>query len=113
MVVEKNMNIKELSKRAIEIKEKYHKLEMKKYGKKWTTAQVMEGFVGDIGDLMKLVMAKDGIRDAENVDEKLAHELADCLYSVLVLSEKYGVDIEKSFLKTMNELNEGINKKLE
>jgi NTP pyrophosphatase (non-canonical NTP hydrolase) len=68
----------------------------------------MEGFVGDVGDLMKLVMAKEGIRTIEHVDEKLAHELADCLWCILVLSEKYGVDIEQSFLKTMGELEKRI-----
>lgn len=106
------MDIKGLSKRAVEIKEKYHQLEIKKYGKKWTSAQIMEGFVGDVGDLMKLVMAKEGIRDAENIDEKIAHELADCLYSVLILSEKYNINIEKAFLETMNSLDGEINKKL-
>lgn len=67
----------------------------------------MEGFVGDIGDLMKIVMAKEDVREIENVDEKLAHGLADCLWCVLVLSEKYGVDSEKSFLKIMDALDSG------
>ncbi|GBE17181.1 hypothetical protein BMS3Abin15_01018 [bacterium BMS3Abin15] len=104
------MDIKDLSKRAVEIKEKYHKLEKKKFGKEWINTQIVEGFVGDVGDLMKLAMAKEGIREIENLDEKLAHELADCLYSVLVLSEKYGINIEKSFLETMNRLDEKIKK---
>jgi len=99
------MELKELSKRAIEIKKRYSKMEMDKFGKVWTDAQVMQGFVGDVGDLMRLVMAKEGIREIENLDEKLAHELADCLYSVFILAERYGVDIEQSFLKTMDELD--------
>lgn len=107
------MDIKELSKRAIEIKERYHELEMKKYGKKWTNSQIMEGFVVDVGELTETVMAKEGIRDGDNIDEKLAHELSDCLYSVLVLAKKYGVDIEKEFSKTMDDLDKRINKKLE
>ena len=102
------METKELSKRAMDIRNKYDELEIRKYGKKWTTTQVMEGFVGDVGDLMKLVMAKDGIRQAEDVDKKLAHELADCLWCVLVLSERYGVNIEKEFLHTMDELEKRI-----
>jgi NTP pyrophosphatase (non-canonical NTP hydrolase) len=40
------------------------------------------------------------------VDRKLAHELSDCLWSVLVLARAYGVDLEKEFLGTMNELEE-------
>ncbi len=67
----------------------------------------MEGFVVDVGDLMRLVMAKSGIRRVEDVDGKLEHELADCLWSVLVLSKLYGVDIEKAFLRTMDDL-EGV-----
>lgn len=49
-------------------------------------------------------MAKDGLRHIDNVDEKLAHELADCLWSVLVIADKYNVDIKEAFLKTMDEL---------
>ena len=102
------MDIKELSARAIQIREQYAALEEKKFGKSWTTAQIAQGLVGDVGDLMKLIMAKDGIRDAENVDEKLAHELSDCLWVILVLAAKYDIDIEKAFLTTMNVLEDKI-----
>lgn len=104
------MELKQLIQRATEIKEKYKELELKKYGKQWTNGQVAEGFVGDVGDLMKLVMAKEGIRDIENVDEKLGHELADCLYSIFVLANNFGIDIEKVFLKTMDDLEIRISK---
>ena len=102
------MDLRELSKRAMEIREKYHELEMKKYGKAWTNSQIMEGFVGDVGDLMKLVMAKEGIREIENADEKITHELSDCLWCILVLADKFGVDLEKSFVSSMNLLESRI-----
>lgn len=100
------MELNELSRRALEIKEKYHEIEDVKLGKRWTNDQIMEGFVSDVGDLMKIIMAKEGLREMENVDEKLAHELADCLYCVFVLSGKYGIDIEKEFIKTMDKIEE-------
>jgi NTP pyrophosphatase (non-canonical NTP hydrolase) len=53
--------------------------------------------MGDVGDLAKLVQAKEGIREIANVDEKLAHELADCLWCVLVLANKYHIDLEGAF----------------
>jgi len=53
-------------------------------------------------------MAKAGLREMENVDEKLKHELADCLWSVLVLAEKHNINIEESFLKTMDDLERRI-----
>lgn len=103
------MDFQDLAKRAIQIREKYSQLELKRDGKSWTTEQIMEGFVGDVGDLMKLVMAKSGARKIEEVDKKLAHELADCLWCVLVLSNKYGVDIEKEFMETMDALDKRID----
>lgn len=104
------MELKDLIRRAVKVRKKYAELEMKKYGKKWTNAQIAQGFVGDVGDLMKLVMAKEGIRDIENADEKLEHELADYLYSIFVLADRYNIDLEKSFLSTMRELIERISK---
>ena len=68
----------------------------------------MQGFVVDVGDLMKLVMAKSGARPVDDPDRKLAHELSDCLWSVLVLAKLYDVNLEKEFLATMS----GLEKKL-
>ena len=99
------MDFKQIISRAVEIRQKYSELELKKYGKEWTKEQVVQGFVGDVGDLVKLVMSKQGVRDIDNVDKKLAHELSDCLWSVLVIADQYNIDIEKSFLKTMDELD--------
>lgn len=72
----------------------------------------MAGFVGDVGDLSKLLMAKEGLRQNYDVDAKIAHELADCLWSILVIASKLGVNLEKEFVKTMSELDERIKKDL-
>ena len=99
------MNIKELNKRARVIRGKYLELEKRKYGREWTTGEIAQGFVGDVGDLMELVMTKEGIRDLPNVEEKLKHELADCLWSLLVIARQYNIDLEAAFVKTMGELS--------
>jgi NTP pyrophosphatase (non-canonical NTP hydrolase) len=98
------MDLTELSRRAMEIHSRYAALESARGGRPWTRAELAQGFVGDVGDLMKLLMAKDGRRPAENLDARLAHELADCLWSVLVLAKLSEVDLEKAFLATMEEL---------
>src|SRR5690242_7324292 len=104
------MDFKQLQQRAIEIRKKYSELEQKQKGKSWSNEQLMAGFVGDVGDLSKLVMAKEGVRDINDVDIKLAHELSDCLWSILVLAHKYNVDLEASFLKTMDDLEKRIDR---
>lgn len=103
------MELKQLIQRAREIRSKYAALEKEENGREWTNLNLMEGFVGDMGDLMKLVMAKEGVRKVDDVDTKLEHELADCLWSVLVIADKYNIDLEKAFLKTMNDLENRID----
>lgn len=71
------MNFEDLSKRALEVRAKYD--ELAPPGEAWNVQNLMSGFVGDVGDLSKITMAKHGLRQMDNIDEKLAHELADCL----------------------------------
>lgn len=106
------MTLQELQSRALEISGKYDKLNQQKRGLKWNEQDFMAGFVGDVGDLSKIVMAKHGLREMEDVDQKLTHELSDCLWSVLVLAGKYNVDLSAEFQKTMDELDSRIESEL-
>lgn len=106
------MEFKDIVAKANEVRNSYKNFEKKTYGKTWTKENTAEGLVGDVGDLMKLVLAKQGIRQIDNVDEKLAHELSDCLWSIIVLAELYDIDLEGSFIKTMDMLEADIKNKL-
>lgn len=68
----------------------------------------MLGFVGDVGDLAKLVMEAEGVRDGLGGREALEHELADCLWAVLVLARRYDVELGEVFEHTMDELEAGL-----
>ncbi len=98
------MLLSELSARAQEIRALYDARAVRHGSRPWTVTEFAQGFAGDVGDLMKLTMARQGLRPAERIDERLAHELADCLWSVLVLADACDVDLEKAFTRTMDEL---------
>lgn len=106
------MDFSIIVKRAKEVRSLYSKLEIKKYGKEWTVGQIAQGFTGDVGDLMKLVMSKEGFRDIENTDEKLKHELNDCLWNILVLADKFGINLEDSFISDMDLLEKRVKEGL-
>ncbi|MGF7229708.1 MAG: nucleotide pyrophosphohydrolase [Candidatus Saccharibacteria bacterium] len=106
------MEFETINKRALEIREKYNDLNFEQRGVRWSATQVMAGLVGDIGDLSKIIMAKDGLRAMDDVDTKLPHELSDCLWSLLVIASKYNIDLAQEFMKTMDELEERVNKEL-
>ncbi len=107
------MKYRELEESALKLNELYEELEIKLYGRVWTTEELALGFVGDIGDLAKLVQANAGIRKIDNFKSKLGHELSDCLWSVIVLANKCGIDLEAEFSKNIKELMEHVSKELD
>jgi NTP pyrophosphatase (non-canonical NTP hydrolase) len=100
----------ELAERAWRVQELYAGLETARYGRAWSREEVALGFVGDVGDLAKLVQAMEGVRAIPDAREKLAHELADCLWSVMTLAKLYEVDLEAAFAATMDELEGRISR---
>jgi NTP pyrophosphatase (non-canonical NTP hydrolase) len=98
------MDFQQVIARAMEIRQLYEAKETQLYGSVWTSEEIALGFVGDVGDLAKLVIAENGKRNIPDSKEKIRHELADCLWSIIVLANSYDVDIEKSFIETMDQL---------
>jgi NTP pyrophosphatase (non-canonical NTP hydrolase) len=99
------LDFQTLAQRAAQIRARYRDFETTRYGRSWTDEEIAMGFVGDVGDLMKLVQAKNGVRAVSGeVDDLLAHELADCLWCVLTLADTYNIDLEHAFIQTMDQL---------
>ena len=98
------MDLGTLQARAVAIKELYDRHNATVGRTAWTNGDLALGFVGDVGDLAKLVMAVDGRREIDNARTRLGHELADCLWSVLVLADRYGVDLGAEFTKMTGDL---------
>lgn len=105
------MDFQKLIDRALAIRKRYSEKEKNLYGSSWTSEEIALGFVGDVGDLAKLIVAENGKRNIPNSKEKLAHELSDCLWSVIVLADLHGINLEKAFLNTMDEIENNIKEK--
>lgn len=93
------MEFRLIQQRAMYLRQRYMAYEQQRYGRSWTPEEVALGFVGDVGDLCKLVQAVEGVRGIPDAKEKLGHELAGCLWSVLVLANLYDVDLEDAVQK--------------
>ncbi|MFA5188967.1 MAG: MazG nucleotide pyrophosphohydrolase domain-containing protein [Patescibacteria group bacterium] len=98
------MEFKEIITRANQIKDKYNALHKTQAEPEWGISEYTQGLVSDVGELMKLIMAKQGFRATPDLDDKLKHELADCLYSICVIAHELNIDLEKEFIKTMSEI---------
>lgn len=103
-------DLKTLQKRALEIRQRYNELNRKDGHNEWSPRNYLLGFVGDVGDLAKMVMAKENRRNMDDTDTRLKYELSDCLWSLLVLASHYDINLEDEFGRTMNELDKRISK---
>jgi NTP pyrophosphatase (non-canonical NTP hydrolase) len=106
------MNFSDLEKSALQLNELYEQLETKRYGRVWSTQELALGFMGDVGDLAKLIQAHAGVRTIDDCKAKLGHELSDCLWSVLVLANKCGIDLETEFVRNTREISEYVSGEL-
>lgn len=95
------MNIQELVQQAAGSRAQYAAFEKEHYGREWNNEEVYASLVSDIGDLGRLVLAKEGVEDVPDVREKLLHELGECLWGIAVLAHEYNIDLEEAFQKQM------------
>ena len=106
------MNFSDIETSALRLNALYEQLEIQKYGRIWTTEELALGFVGDVGDLAKLIQANAGVRTIENCKSKLGHELSDCLWSIIVLANKCGIDLETEFVRNTGEIADHVSAEL-
>lgn len=88
---------------AQRVHERYAQIERRAYGRPWSLEMRVIGFHGDIGDLVKLVQAAASWRSFErrtysegpsgDLAVALRHELTDCLWSLIVISDLGGAAV--------------------
>ncbi len=59
----------------------------------------------EAGEVASVVKGLEGFKPPEKLKTKemLATELSDLLYIIFVLAEQYGIELEESFLQTVND----------
>ncbi|MER7055967.1 MazG nucleotide pyrophosphohydrolase domain-containing protein [Streptomyces sp. NPDC000351] len=108
------MGLDELRWRALRTHDLYDELNMRERGRVWTREEFIPGYMADVGDLAKLILAEEGARAVRpDSQAALEHELADCLWSVLILAHRYGIDLESAFVRTMRDLEKTISARLD
>jgi len=59
----------------------------------------------EAGEVAAVVKGLEGFKPPEKskTKEMLATELSDLLYTIFVLAEHYGIELEEAFLQTVND----------
>lgn len=75
-------------------------------GKKWTPTVTVSEILEESSMIRAAVEDMEVLKTEEKpkTNEKLAKELSNLLYLTLVLAEHYKIELEESFLQTVNDL---------
>ena len=92
------MEIKELLDRSVQIRKRYHELEIKNHGEKWSVEEDLLALSNDIGNLNRLVMTKFE-RYYDETPYTLEEKIAENIWWLIELSDRLDVDIEKELEK--------------
>lgn len=98
------MELQKLIHRAMDLRGQYEKKEKQLYGAPSTEEDIAQGFLGDANNLLKLLKAQHGKGNIAHSAEKLGSQLSHCLWSVIVLAQMHNIDLEQSFMETMDKL---------
>jgi len=74
-------------------------------GKAWDLFVIVADLLEESGRVAAVVKDLEGVKPAEKPESKetLAKELNNLLYSVFVLAERYGINLEETYLEQVND----------
>ncbi|MGH7157837.1 MAG: hypothetical protein ACREGD_02040 [Candidatus Saccharimonadales bacterium] len=103
------ISLTHMQRKALVIANSYDGINRLAGRKTWDLNDYMDGLVGDIGDLMKALMAVRNRRKMSEAEKKVEHELADVMFSILLLYKFFQLDPAESFMKQMAVLEERLS----
>ncbi len=100
------MLIEEMQARAVQVRQQFAAFERASYGQEWLVEDLVIGLTKDVGDLAEIVQRLEGKRvpRSQSAKAELEHEISDCLWSLLVIADRYNVDVSGAFARTMDGL---------
>jgi len=94
--------MKELSEKTIAI--------ARKFPRKWSIPIRFVDMVEEVGELANALLGKWGEKPPATIRAEVEDSLCDILYDLILLSHEYDIDLRKSYLKMLSELEARLEK---
>jgi NTP pyrophosphatase (non-canonical NTP hydrolase) len=89
-------NFDTIIERSLQIREKYHQLEIQQNDKEWTLEQDALAYLTDAGLVGRNVMSHENTWTKSNSTEELEHKLGENIWWLIVLADRTGIDIKQA-----------------
>jgi len=90
------VNFDEIIRRAMEIRKKYHELELLHHGSEWTVEEDALAYLTDAGLVGRNIMSQQERWPKAGSEAELEHKLGENIWWLIVLAERSGIDIRKA-----------------
>lgn len=91
-----NTNFDEIIRRSLELRKKYHQLELQHHGSEWTAEEDALAYLTDAALVGRNVMSQQQRWPKADAEAELKHKLGENIWWLIVLAERSGIDIRES-----------------
>lgn len=102
-------NFDDIINRSLEIRKKYHELEVQHHGSEWSVEEDALAFLTDAGLVGRNIMSQQQRWPKANSQSELEHKLAESIWWLIVLAKRTDIDIKaamENFLSKTEKLIE-------
>lgn len=89
-------NFDDIINRSLEIRKKYHELELQHHGSEWSAEEDALAFLTDAGLVGRNIMAQQQRWPKANSQSELEHKLAESIWWLIVLAKRTDIDIKEA-----------------
>lgn len=89
-------NFDDIINRSLEIRKKYHELEVQHHDSEWTVEEDALAFLTDAGLVGRNIMSQQQRWPKANSQSELEHKLSESIWWLIVLANRSGIDIKES-----------------
>ena len=86
----------EIIRRSMEIRKKYHELEMLHHGSVWTVEEDALAYLTDAGLVGRNIMSQQQRWPKAGSEAELEHKIGENIWWLIVLAERSGIDIREA-----------------
>lgn len=87
-------NFNEVVNRSLELRKKYHKLELLHHGSEWTVEEDALAYLTDAGLVGRNIMSQQQRWPKADSQNELEHKLGENIWWLIVLANRSGIDIK-------------------
>jgi len=91
-----NLNMKEIKERSLNIRKRYHELELAQHESQWTIEEDALAFLTDAALVARHTMSQQGRWSKENTNTELQHKLGESIWWLTVLADRMDIDINEA-----------------